>query len=478
MAIILFAVSILLLWLAGLGLYCLLTREVKRYCIYEMIGLSFLLGTTFIAFGSLLTSFFLNGILSRVFLTTICLGLSGYGVTRALQKNKLRLSEAGQRRWKFLPILILLTQIFFVGWLGMRTTLSWDGLFNWEMKAKVFYEQGGIPKRFLQSEALAWAHVDYPPLMPLNQAWIYAWLGAANQNAGKLFCVIFYAIAVLILLSRSPDFSGARKFNYACLMFGIPLTWLGDGSATSGHADFPLAVFYLAAAKLLSEFVQTGERNRLKLLGAVSAGLVFVKQDSIVLLLILMIVLALLLVTRRISYRWNLVLLPAALLYCLWKLSMRLLSPYFGQDFQLTSDSSWQFLLARSKAVSHFFFWELLNPLHWGALWIVFFVLLGVRAGMLLLARLHNREKSWRELVQINESSLSAWILALLVLLPMSGDFLLYLFIGTSAEWLTLDYWLNSSAACLLLQISLVALLSIQELAKLPKIELSPLSHP
>ena len=68
-----------------------------------------------------------------------------------------------KRRWKFLPVVILLAQIFFVGWLGMRTTLSWDGLFNWEMKAKVFYEQGGIPKRFLQSEALAWAHVDYPP---------------------------------------------------------------------------------------------------------------------------------------------------------------------------------------------------------------------------------------------------------------------------------------------------------------------------
>ena len=315
-------------------------------------------------------------------------------------------------------------------------------------------------------------------LMLLNQAWIYAWLGAAKQNAGKMFYVIFYAIAALILLSRPPDFSGGLKFNYACLMFGIPLIWIGDSSATSGHADFPLAVFYLTAAKFLSEFVHTGERNRLKLLGAVSAGLVFVKQDSIVLLLTLMIVLMLVLVTRRMSYRWNLVLLPAALLYCLWKLNMRLLSPYFGQDFQLTSDSSWQFLLARSKAVSHFFFWELLNPLHWGALWIVFFVLLGVRAGMLLLARLHNREKSWRELVQINESSLSAWILALLVLLPMSGDFLLYLFIGTSAEWLTLDYWLNSSAACLLLQISLVALLSIQELAKLPRIELSPLSHP
>ncbi len=97
---------------------------------------------------------------------------------------------------------------------------------------------------------------------------------------------------------------------------------------------------------------------------------------------------------------------------------------------------------------------------------------------MLLFAGLCKREKNWRELVQINESSLSAWVLALLVLLPMTGDVLLYLFIGTSAGWLTLDYWLNSSAVRLLLQISLVALLSIQGLAKLPRIELSPLSHP
>ncbi len=475
MAIILFAVAILLLWLAGLGLYFLLTSEAKQYCIYEMTSLSFLLGTTFIALSSLLLSFFLNTILQRTCLTLGCFGLGVYGISQACKKNRWHKRTGHNQVWKTLQVIILLAQILFVGWLGMRTTLSWDGLFNWEMKAKVFYEQGGISKRFLQSEALAWAHVDYPPLMPLNQAWIYAWLGAANQNAGKMFCVIFYAVAVLILLSRSTDFSGARKFNYAWLMFGIPLTWMGEGSTTTGHADFPLAVFYLAAAKLLSEFSRTGERAKLKLLGAVALGLAFIKQDSVVLLVALLLALVFVLwgkrlpppeptlvVDQQVSYRWSLVLFPAALLYCFWKLSMRWLSPWFGQDFQLTSHVSWQSLLERSKAVGHFFFWELLNPLHWGALWIVFFVLLGALLFSLLVKYWRANIAPWQY-----KNLLDTALLIVLVLVPLGGYFLIYLFIWTSPEWLTLDYWLMTSAARLMLQISLVALLSVQGLAEL-----------
>ena len=381
MAIVLFATAIILLWLVGIGLYFLLTREAKEYCIYELAGLGFLFGTIFIALGSILTSFFLPRGWSRAVLTVICLGLGSYAVRVLMQKparskgaftqRKGALTACGLLHSGTLQIIILLAQLSIVGWLGMNTTLSWDGLVNWEMKAKIFYEAGGIPKRMLQSEAVAWAHVDYPPLMPLNQAWIYGWLGEANQNAGKLFCVIFYFIGVLILLS-------ARKINFAWLMFFIPLTWISDGSSTTGHADFPLAVFYLAAAKLVCEFAESGEFARLKLLGAISLGLVFVKQDSIVLLMTLLMVLPLVLfVVRRrfeVYYRWIFVLLPAVFLYGSWKLSMRLLSPYFSQDFHLTMHASWQAFAERLNLVSHFFFWELLNPLHWGAVWIIFFV--------------------------------------------------------------------------------------------------------
>ena len=80
MAIVLFATAIILLWLAGVGLYFLLTREAKQYCIYELAGLGFLLGTIFIALGSMLTSFFLPRGISRAILTLICLGLGSYGV--------------------------------------------------------------------------------------------------------------------------------------------------------------------------------------------------------------------------------------------------------------------------------------------------------------------------------------------------------------------------------------------------------------
>ncbi len=471
MAVILFAVAIFLLWFAGVGLYFFLTKKSKQYCGYELAGLSFLLGIIFIALGSILTSLFLPRGLSRAVLTVICLGLGGYGVRRLLQKparskgvftrRENALTTCGplpSRIWQILQIVILLAQLGIVGWLGINTTLSWDGLVNWEMKAKVFYEQGGIPKRFLQSEALAWAQVDYPPLMPLNQAWTYGWIGEANQNAGKLFCVIFYLIAVLLLLST-------QSFNYAWLMFFIPLTWISDGSATTGHADFPLAVFYLATAKLLSEFAQSGEVGRLKLLGAISLGLVFVKQDSIVLLVTLWSMLPLILFALRlrlaVSYRWLFVLLPASILYSVWKLSMRWLTPYFSKDFHLALPPSWQAFQERLNVVGHFFFWEVLNPLHWGALWIIFFVMLGARIFSTLLAK---REANFRQKL-FSENLLPAWTLALLVLIPLSGDFLIYLFIGTTADWLTLDYWLTTSAARLILQISLVALLGIQRLA-------------
>ena len=473
MAIVLFATAIILLWLAGIGIYFLLTKEAKEYCVYELVGLSFLLGTIFIALGSLLTSFFLPRGISRAILTLICLGLGSYGVKVLMQKPAGKNAES-RANYFFIPrsafrlprlslgiFVILLAQLSVVGWLGIHTTLSWDGLVNWEMKAKVFYEQGGIPKRFLQSEALAWAHVDYPPLLPLNQAWTYGWLGEANQNAGKMFCVIFYLIAVLILLSVRNNSSDAPTINFAWVMFFIPLTWISEGSATTGHADFPLAVFYLATAKLLSEFAESGEPGRLKLLGAIGLGLVFVKQDSVILLTTLLVTLPLVLFALRlriaISYRWLLALLPASVLYGIWKLSMRFLSPYFSQDFHFTSHASWQSFAERLNAVNYFFFWELLNPIHWGALWIIFFIVIGVK----FFPKIFEKRKT-----DSLQDLLPALTLILLVLIPLSGYFLIYLFIGTTANWLTLDYWLSTSAARLFLQISLVALLGIQRLSR------------
>ncbi len=459
MAIVLFAVAIFLLWFAGIGLYFLLTKKTTDFCVFEVAGLGFLLGTIFIALGSISLSFFLPRGWCRSVLTLICLGLGGYGMRKPASRRSFFSQSEGTgflsaKAWKIIQILILLVQLSIVGWVGMNTTLSWDGLVNWEVKGKIFYEAGGITKQFLQSEAAAWSKVDYPPLLPLNQAWTYGFIGAANQNFGKAFCIIFYLIAVLILLSTG------RK-NFAWLLFFIPLTWLSDGSSTSGHADFSVAVFYLAAAKLLSEFAESGEFTRLKLLSAISLGLVFVKQDSIVLLMTLLLILPLVLFIQRrrfaIQFRWILVLLPAIILSGSWKLSMRFLTPYFSKDFHLTLHNSWQVMTERLNVVGRFFFWEFLNPFHWGTLWIIFLIALGVT----ILRVIASHQKA-----NFLQNIFPALTLVSLVLVPLSGDFLIYLFIGTTADWLTMDYWLNTSAARLILQSSLVALLCIQELSQ------------
>ncbi len=493
MAIILFALAILLLWSAGSGTYFLLTKSAKQYCVFEFLGLSFLLGTICIALSLFLSSLILPRLGQQIFVTLICLALGFYGVRQGIRKSGNVLSPpfrrpfTEQRQLKlvlrtFLS-LILLAQIIVVSFVGIRTPLSWDGLFNWEMKAKIYYEQGGIPKQLLQSDALNWAHVDYPPLLPLNQAWTYSWIGSAHQSAGKTFCVIFYSIAVLLLLSAARNWSNAPTFNYAILFFGVPLLWVGEGSATTGHADFPLAVFFLAAAKLLADFASTGARDRLQLLGVISFGLAIVKQDSIVLLLALWAVLLLVLMAQRarkiapINLGWSLVLLPATLLYVAWKIAMRRLSPFAGEDFAFAPPTSWHAFAARSQAVSEFFFHELINPLHWGVLWLVF-------AGLLLMHIVILLATSWRASKSVTqettrnffaavkqnliaENSLAVWALVLLVLIALGADFAIYLFLSTAKEKLTLYYWLTSSAARLVIQIAPVALLSVQALSNL-----------
>ena len=485
MAIILFTLAILLLWSAGCGAYFLLTKSAKQYCVFEFLSLGFLLGTICIALSSFLSSLILPRVGQQIFVTAICLALGFYGVRQALQKSALRISEQGSARWKVLPSLILLAQIIFVSFVGIRTPLSWDGLFNWEMKAKIYYEQGGIPKELLQSDALNWAHVDYPPLLPLNQAWTYSWIGSAHQSAGKTFCVIFYAIAVLLLLSAARNWSNPPPFNYALWLFGVPLLWVGEGSATTGHADFPLAVFFLAAAKLLVDFANTGQRDRLQLFGVISFGMAIVKQDSIVLLLALWAVFLVVFGAQRgqrtaaLNLRWSLILLPATVVYGAWKIAMRILSPNAGDDFAFAFPTSWSAFAARTQAVSEFFFRELINPLHWGVLWLVFAGVLFTRIVILLVI-------SWREsnsakqgtginffaaLRQnlLGENSLAVWALVLLVLIALGADFSIYLFLSTAKEKLTLYYWLTSSAARLLIQIAPVALLSIQALSTLPQ---------
>lgn len=76
---------------------------------------------------------------------------------------------------------------------------EWDFWAIWGVKARVFFERGGIDWRFLESSWNTFAHADYPLLLPfnddfialLNGAWSDRWLGVL---------MVAYAAAVLLIV--------------------------------------------------------------------------------------------------------------------------------------------------------------------------------------------------------------------------------------------------------------------------------------
>src|SRR5205085_9160530 len=99
------------------------------------------------------------------------------------------------------PHLLDLATLISVASYSIYATLApvweWDFWAIWGLKARVFFDHGGIDWRFLESRWNAFVHPDYPLLVPLNfdfvaligGAWSDRWLG-----------VLFVAYAVALLL--------------------------------------------------------------------------------------------------------------------------------------------------------------------------------------------------------------------------------------------------------------------------------------
>src|SRR5262249_49330942 len=158
--------------------------------------------------------------------------------------------------------------------------LLWDGLFNWESKARVaFLNDGAIPLHFY-GPGYVFLHKAYPPLVPVLEAWIYGFLGREDQSMAKWIGPYFYLAVLLLLISvarrtRCKDWS-AILVIVPCLL--VPALVLGEGSATSGYADFPLAAIYLCAVLHLTAYWQTGSLGSARLAGIASMLLVFTKS--------------------------------------------------------------------------------------------------------------------------------------------------------------------------------------------------------
>ncbi len=441
MEIILFAVALLLIVAAGCGMVLIALPRHRLTSSIEALCLSFLLGAGFVSLASFALGFFIAGWGLRLAVAACCLALVAMGLRTRQWRLEWRFSPpAGKGEWALLCLsLSLIGLAALVS--GLRA-MGWDGLFNWEIKARIAFLNGGvIPLSFYSDPTRPWTHPEYPLLLPLAEAWMYGWMGRADQQLAQFFLLIFFAAALGLLYAGVSRFGDRRAQVWAppaMLLLAQQIIFRGQGGVPSGYADFPLAVLYLAAVILLLEYFEKGDAGLLLPFGLLAGTLPWAKREGAILWACLMAMAMIRAIQRRDWRGLAPAVLPGLAISIGWRIFLTFAKPSSGEEFMQITPSALRNNLWRAPHIARAVAVELLDWRQWGPLWIA-----AILAALFLIA------KSRRE-------GAASGVLPATVFLPVAIYAGAYIF----SNWDFLVHMENSFPR-LLLQVSLAAAMMV-----------------
>lgn len=277
MALLLFLAAAGVLLTAGFGAAAPALSGRERVSLGEVAALSVLLGVLLVTLTGWSLSMLLPG-RAAVWLVTLLALLLGGGGVASWSRRRPRIEGVALFCCLVLPLAAALAG------LAATTRFDWDGLFVWEMKAEAIAARGALPWDYFHDNSRLWSHPVYPLLVPFFRAWFYQWNGGvheayANAAAGALFVLA----ASGLLVSLAPRLGKATALLSLAFFLLTPLAILGSGSATSGYADFPLAVYYLGALVYVFHAAGSPRPGDLTIAGWLAAALPWTKQEGMIL---------------------------------------------------------------------------------------------------------------------------------------------------------------------------------------------------
>lgn len=208
----------------------------------RLLGLAILYGTGAIYFALLALS------ILHVPWTLLSVTIAALAITLPFVRRPVG-AHSVRPRFHVIDLLALATPIAFAIYATMVAVWEWDFWAIWGLKARVFFERGGIDWRFLESRWNLFVHPDYPLLVPfaydfaalVNGGWSDRWLG-----------VLFVAWAVAFLLVAR-ELAGREVRPLAAALVGVVMSSAGI-SMFVGLAEGAL-IAYLGAGVL---FIRRG----------------------------------------------------------------------------------------------------------------------------------------------------------------------------------------------------------------------------
>jgi hypothetical protein len=384
----LFALALLFLLLAGGGLLGLFGWRVGCAGLAEALGLAVLLGAGVVSLALFIFGLALSQHYLQLAVAGLCLALAFAGGLAARRRGVSLRPRLDGWIGAILALALLLTGL--VAWISMQVTLGWDGLIVWEMKAYLACLNGGVvPTSYYSDPTRVWSHQRYPLFVPLNEVWLYRWLGRCDQEWSKLLFPPFYLAATLLLYAGGTRLGGRRWYGLAAAigLFAVPVAIVGEGSISSGYADLPLAVVYLGVVVYLLDYGRNDSRGSLPVAAALAALLPWIKQEGSILWGSVA-VLAVLLLPRREIRALLLMMAPGALVWVGWQIFLRLVDGNLRSDHEPVTLEAILTNLDRTGPIVSSLMQELSSWSRWGILWpaVLVAVLFGMsrRRGLLL----------------------------------------------------------------------------------------------
>jgi hypothetical protein len=423
---------------AGFGALTLILREPKRLSLAEQLALSWLCGTGIVSFSIWLFGLFLSGAPLFTVVTFIC-GALPFIAWKT--KGPFRFQELRQPNPIELALaLILALEILAVGYLAFAYTLGWDGLLNWEIKARYAFANGGVlPSAYFQDAGRAFSHPEYPLAIPFTELWLYLWLGDASQFWAKIIFPIYYAAGAVLLVAIRARLTGKiwTAFVAGIVLFFVPQITVEAGSAIVGYADFPLSVFYLAAIGYLLCANRNSDPDFFRIYAACLAFLPWVKREGVILWLIAAVCGAFVIWRTKRSPKYLCALLPGLCVAVAWRVYLSQMHAISSSDFMAVNFVNLKTNIHRLVPILATFAPEFTDIRAWGLFWPV-----TALAGVYFVRRYRDAR-------------------AIVLLIAVGGPLAAYASIYVFSDWLNYQRHVGLSINRLLMHITPLACLTL-----------------
>ncbi|MBU1656577.1 MAG: glycosyltransferase family 39 protein [Candidatus Omnitrophica bacterium] len=272
-------------------------------------------------------------------------------------------------------------QVLWVFFLVLPTPVySHDAVANYALKAKIFFQSGGIPTGFFAWPESQVAHSDYPLFLPLLMTWIYEFTGFNDLTVNLIMPCIYVVFLGAFYAVLRRFFGIMYSLLSVFLLATIPQLF---DYATIIHSDLLLTVFVSCACLYMMVYIRSEDKGSLIISSFLFGIALWIKNEAIVFAAAFLAVILISFLRKEGSFRgnrWGTIVssfLPLILIAIPW-FAVKFYTGTVNSDIDMTTITAtgvWE-NIKDIPILLNLFQQEVFGPKKWNIFWVLFFSVL------------------------------------------------------------------------------------------------------